>query len=183
MKSDFRKHMERCSKIVSAWPLWKQAILGAHYDTLSVKFYIAARRQHFAKQIRSLLIELDHSSTAGWIDSPHFGKKPYVDQLRTEEAQQDLLDVERADALIMYADNHPSRGGRHTEVGIALAHRKPVIVVGDKENVFHWHPLVTVVSDLEELKTLLKSGAIAKQCLDIRDQQIRRRAYQDDGDD
>lgn len=40
-----------------------------------------------------------------------------------------------------------SRGGRHVEYGIALARGVRVIVVGFRENIFHWLPQVEFHQD------------------------------------
>ena len=44
-----------------------------------------------------------------------------------------------------------SRGGRHVEFGIALARSKRLIVVGHRENVFHWLHMVEFYSEWLEL--------------------------------
>lgn len=67
--------------------------------------------------------------------------------LRGECASQDLADIAAADVLIAFTEpptSAYSRGGRHVELGVALATNKTVIVVGPRENVFHclpglWH--------------------------------------------
>lgn len=65
--------------------------------------------------------------------------------LRAKFARDDVEDVERADVLIAFTEeprSSASRGGRHVELGIALALGKRVIVVGPRENVFCWLPEV-----------------------------------------
>ena len=58
-------------------------------------------------------------------------------------AQDDYADVYEADALIVFTErtrSTHSRGGRHVEVGLALAWGKPVLVVGPLENIFYTLP-------------------------------------------
>lgn len=65
--------------------------------------------------------------------------------LRAKFAQDDVEDVELSDMLIAFTEeprSSASRGGRHVELGIALALAKRVIVVGPRENVFCWLPEV-----------------------------------------
>lgn len=65
--------------------------------------------------------------------------------LRSKFAQDDFEDVAAAELVISFTEpprsNH-SRGGRHVEFGIALANKASVIVVGHRENIFHWLPNV-----------------------------------------
>lgn len=73
-------------------------------------------------------------------------------------ATTDLQDIERCDVLVLFtapsvglAPVQNVSGGRHVETGFALALKKPVIVVGDPENVFHrMGARVTVVPDWHE---------------------------------
>lgn len=75
-------------------------------------------------------------------------------------AAQDVADLRRADVFIAFTGTAaaPGRGGRHVELGIALAHEIPVIVVGDPEHLFHHLAGVDVVDDwpaaLQRLRAL-----------------------------
>lgn len=66
--------------------------------------------------------------------------------LRQQFAQDDWEDVNAADLVISFTEvprsGKPNRGGRHVEFGIALANSARVIVVGHRENIFHWLPCV-----------------------------------------
>ena len=61
-------------------------------------------------------------------------------------AEDDFLDVFGANMLIAFSEEPrtggASRGGRHVELGLALAWGKEIIVVGPRENVFHTLPQV-----------------------------------------
>ena len=55
-------------------------------------------------------------------------------------AEDDVEDVGNADTLIFFSEppeSHSKRGGRHVEFGMALALKKRIIVIGNRENVFH----------------------------------------------
>lgn len=56
-------------------------------------------------------------------------------------AYKDILQVRGADAMVFFAE-HPDtatvRGGRHVEFGIALERGIPILVIGPKENIFHY---------------------------------------------
>lgn len=60
-------------------------------------------------------------------------------------AVEDIEDIDASDALVAFTeapDSHHGRGGRHVELGYAIARGKSVIVCGPRENVFCWLPLV-----------------------------------------
>jgi hypothetical protein len=62
---------------------------------------------------------------------------------RAQFAQEDYDDVRDASIVISFTEpprSNASRGGRHVEFGIALATGSRVIVVGHRENIFHWLP-------------------------------------------
>jgi hypothetical protein len=69
---------------------------------------------------------------------------PRVDHLRKRFARDDYDDVTNADVLIAFTEeprgdaSGASRGGRHVELGIAIGQRKPVYIVGPRENIFCW---------------------------------------------
>jgi hypothetical protein len=75
--------------------------------------------------------------TARWLDGDLGGARVM--------AAIDFDDVKRSHALVAWADapvefsphKFAARGGRHVEVGLALAWGIPVYVVGPRENVFH----------------------------------------------
>tara|TARA_Y100000310_G_scaffold339889_1_gene433991 strand:- start:807 stop:1202 length:396 start_codon:yes stop_codon:yes gene_type:complete len=77
--------------------------------------------------------------TSNWLREPEVrvedGREDWVLRAR---ANEDRIDVERSDALVVFTDTPSTTGGRHVEVGIALAHRIPVYVIGPQENVFHY---------------------------------------------
>tara|TARA_Y100000310_G_scaffold315082_1_gene365235 strand:+ start:1089 stop:1481 length:393 start_codon:yes stop_codon:yes gene_type:complete len=77
--------------------------------------------------------------TSNWLREPEVrvedGREEWVLRAR---ANEDRIDVERSDTVIVFTDTPSTTGGRHVEVGIALAHRIPVFIIGPRENVFHY---------------------------------------------
>lgn len=66
-------------------------------------------------------------------------------KLRTQFALDDWEDVNAAELVISFTEpprSKANRGGRHVEYGIALANKVRVMVVGHRENIFHWLPCV-----------------------------------------
>lgn len=79
----------------------------------------------------------------------------------------DLIDAQESECFISFTeppDSDASRGGRHVEFGVILGldeidksreggHR--VIVVGHRENIFHWMPVVEFAPTWEDAKELI----------------------------
>jgi nucleoside 2-deoxyribosyltransferase len=62
-------------------------------------------------------------------------------------AQQDWWDIGACDVFIFWAepeDKPLPRGGRHFEMGVAVSLGKPVIVIGEPENIFHYLPGINI---------------------------------------
>ena len=49
---------------------------------------------------------------------------------------ENIEDLTRAGTLLLFTRTPSTTGGRHTELGMALALRKRIIVIGPRENVF-----------------------------------------------
>lgn len=78
--------------------------------------------------------------------------------LRRKFAQDDWEDVSTAEIVISFTEpprSKATRGGRHVEFGIALAKGSRVIVVGHRENIFHWLPRVEFCPTWEDALRLL----------------------------
>lgn len=116
-----------------------------------MKIYLAATYSKYPimQQITTRLMSLGFEVTSRWIQG--LAGTPQHDAL------QDVQDVLRADTLIFFSDTpmtmddlkYQSKGGRHTELGISIATGKRIILVGERENVFHHLPNVEVVADTE----------------------------------
>lgn len=121
--------------------------------------YIAARysRRREAVKLAKQLESRGHTVTARWLEGDHRLPRE-ADENRASRwsklATDDFEDVEGCDVLIFLSepkDGSSTRGGRHVEVGLALAWGRRVIIVGRRENIFHWLPQVEVVSEIEEV--------------------------------
>lgn len=111
-------------------------------------WYISARFDRRVEMlgIRAELQAIGHWVTSGWLDL-HSGTAPetYTNEemranpLRFEQfARSDIDDLSRATAVLAFSSGDGSgSGGRHIEVGYALACSLPVFLIGPRENVFH----------------------------------------------
>lgn len=127
--------------------------------------YLAARysRREELCNYRTQLQALGHTVQARWLDGGHQladngtpigdsgerlveeGKDLHAAILRQKFANDDWEDVNAAELVISFTEaprSSANRGGRHVEFGIALANKARVIVVGYRENIFHWLPQV-----------------------------------------
>lgn len=96
-----------------------------------------------------------HEITARWI----YGNEE--DQEREESAIMDYDDVKAADCIVKFAQPYGSLnkgGGRHTELGLALAWGKRCIVVDNKEQIFHWLPQIEYYASWPEVLKVLTNG-------------------------
>lgn len=63
---------------------------------------------------------------------------------------EDFKNIDEADFFILFKPKEwhrkPTTGGHHVETGYAQARGKPVIIFGERENVFHYRPGVVVAS-------------------------------------
>lgn len=70
------------------------------------------------------------------------------------EARKDLLDVSAANVFVALnpaAWSNQGTGGRHVELGYALALQKPIVLRGARSNVFHHLPRIRVVDSDETM--------------------------------
>lgn len=75
--------------------------------------------------------------------------------LRSKFALDDWEDVNSAELVLSFTEaprSKANRGGRHVEYGIALANKARVVVVGFRENIFHWLEWVEFFQTWEEAK-------------------------------
>ncbi len=106
-----------------------------------------------AQQLRTEIEFAGFPVTSTWIRQP--------DTLSDEFARVDLADVSRACVLVAYNPpeyKNAGTGGRHVELGYALALGKPVVLIGEPSNIFHYLSTVQVCADsLAEILTALRA--------------------------
>ncbi|MBI1374266.1 MAG: hypothetical protein GC159_16240 [Phycisphaera sp.] len=131
-----------------------------------MKLFVASHSRELAKDLKATLMEAGHEVTARWIDEDtkfHRGLSAYTDEERTQLAIMDEEDVRNAtDGLVLISEEEGRTvpGGKHVEAGIALALNRSVYVVGRRENIFHWHPRVTVLADVDALLSRIGPASV-----------------------
>jgi hypothetical protein len=137
------------------------------------------RREELRDYSEHLITRLGIQTTSRWLFSEHVMLgDPNTPEGRAQNmrfAIEDLEDVMDADTIIGFTEEKftsyeqvtddlcyvgsdhlgtligAARGGRHVEFGYAAALNKRLIVVGPRENVFHWLPEVEQYDSFSEL--------------------------------
>lgn len=118
-----------------------------------MKIYLAARysrRQEMADYAQMLTV-MGYEVTSRWLLGHHHDWTGESDPLWKSFALADFEDVDKADAVISFT--HPrgtltTGGGRHSEFGYGYSKGKRMIIIGERENIFHHLPGVEVYPDL-----------------------------------
>lgn len=119
-----------------------------------MKIYLAARfsRLEEMRKYAEELIEDGHEITSSW----NFGGEEGL--TFTDIALLDVKDVLSADAVVSFTEPYGSSnpgGGRHVEFGVALATKKKLFIVGEREQVFHWWPTIVQFPHFKHLRNHL----------------------------
>ena len=137
-----------------------------------MKVYLAARfsRREEMRRYAGELAELGHEVTARWVVGPpqashHPDQVSGHSQAYEERVSvEDLKDVADATCIVCFSEQPRStntRGGRHVEFGLAVAGEKRIILVGPRENVFHFLPQVENFTDWAGVRKMLKAERAA----------------------
>lgn len=109
------------------------------------KFYLCGRygRKEELQECAIELRNMGHIVVSSWVDfDDNLNECNLSDKEKCEIAMIDIEDLESADILVVFSEEENStqkgRGGRHVEMGMAIALRKDIDVIGPKENIFHY---------------------------------------------
>lgn len=132
-----------------------------------MKIYLAARytRNEEMQSVAPLLAAHGHIVTSRW----HTGAHKMDDGIAPDSgvglaqaqrfAGEDLEDLMAASCVISFTEpaRTPTRGGRHVEFGYGLAYEKRMIIVGEREHIFHYLPQVMQFADTNALMRWIES--------------------------
>lgn len=148
-----------------------------------MRIYLAARYSRRVElcAYRDQLVLDGHTVTSRWLAGKHqldsngrpigddgesliegtgFSAEVAAAKMRERFAAVDLADVRACSVLVSFTESPTAtygRGGRHVEFGYALALRKKLIVVGHRENLFHFLPGVRFCPTWEDCVELLRA--------------------------
>jgi hypothetical protein len=127
-----------------------------------MKIYIAASypRKAEAKTLALILAGHGHTIVSTWTemdegynnDGIRERESTYQYHKRLQAAAiRDVKQVKECDVIISFTDgeNQLTRGGRHSEFGIAVGLNKKLICIGPKEHVLHYLPNINEFADLD----------------------------------
>lgn len=119
-----------------------------------MRWYLAAQfaRQEEMRRKAAQLQESGQEVTSRWIYSGG-AVRDMTDEERENQAISHMEDIVKSDGIIIFTKDdegaYPSLGGRHVEFGAGLGTNKTMVVVGPRENIFHWLPNVQVFETFE----------------------------------
>lgn len=136
---------------------------------MGMRWYLAARYSRNGEMVEfaDTLRMLGQVVTCRWpfrgVDEEWRNSDQVPDDLRTQLAVEDFEDLVVSDGVISFTEiprdttKRPAKGGRHVEFGLGLALNKRMVVIGPKENIFHYLPSIEVYETKEEFLDVLAS--------------------------
>lgn len=106
-----------------------------------MRVYIGGAFDH-VPELRAYATELQvagHEVTSHWMYEPpiRHDDPEHVAWERRARCNDDVLDIERSDAVVIITRWPSTTGGYHTELGIAIGKRIPIITLGPLPNVYY----------------------------------------------
>ena len=129
-----------------------------------MRIYLAAKysRNPEMRIFRDHVESFGHTVTSRWINGNHELSGANDDVERMRFAIEDWIDLHDSHVVFWFSEPEAvegrNRGGRHVEFGLAIAWGIRIIVIGRKENVFHYLPEVTHVQDITDALNCLMEG-------------------------
>ena len=126
---------------------------------MSESIYLAGRygRKAEIKEAADILETKGYRIASRWVYN--VGEEPTSIRHRYLEAIRDYHNLAEADIFMAFTEDPESawvRGSRHVEMGLAIAWRKDIIVIGPKENIFcHLPGIMKVYCNWEEYQETL----------------------------
>jgi len=109
---------------------------------MSFRVYLAANFE-MQETLRGLRDQINRTPgfrcVSAWLDAKTMAFPRGPDEAR-DAAVMDSEGVESCDIFVAISNGQLGRGGRDSELGMALALEKMVVLVGQPMHVFHYHP-------------------------------------------
>jgi len=102
------------------------------------------------EEIAKRLRDEGYDITSRWVYGEEEGKT------NEDIAIFDIDDLDDADTVISFTQPYGTMykgGGRNVEFGYGYAENKRMILIGERENVFHWLPSVEQFNTIEDFLT------------------------------
>lgn len=143
-----------------------------------MRVYLAARysRKDELLGYATELAELGIEVTSRWIQGLHEIPPEGIEVDSHEHyqwcAEDDLADLDAADVLVAFTEPEGliagrGRGGRHVELGYAIAKGKPVLICGHRENVFCHLSEIEFTSNWLAARNAIVAEAMARDFVEV----------------
>lgn len=121
-----------------------------------MKVYISSHCIHAARHVASELCFL-HEIVSRWHDGsrPMGRSRDKSHEQKQKIAIENIDEVSQADVLVLISAPGMTPGGKFIEAGVAIGNDIPVIVLGERENLMLFHPMVHVAETVFEVRGLL----------------------------
>lgn len=119
-----------------------------------MRLYIAGSDQKAAGRVAGMCEVAGHQIGSSWLEEDFSNSSGYDDETKERIALLDVHEVGECDALVCLADVRRIPGGKFVEVGVALGLGKRVFLLGHRENLLMYHPLVTQFDSAEDFLTM-----------------------------
>lgn len=119
--------------------------------TRKPQYYLASafKRKAEMAECRAIMQAAGYNVVARWIDEEaESDDAAPTDDYRMECALTDLQDVAACDVFVCFIGGVGA--GHHTELGLALAGGKRIVLIGQKNNIFHYLPLLEYYTDFAD---------------------------------
>lgn len=145
---------------------------------MSAKVYIAAPfpDQHLVRDIKKKVEKAGYTVTSRWIDSQvqQAIGDPDNEEILREQAGKDVQDVYDCQILVLI-NSSMSQGGKEVETGMAMAWAKPIILVGERSNIFHYLHIPRVPNIEEAIELMDKWVQDYKDQLELESKDIAKK--------
>jgi hypothetical protein len=135
-----------------------------------IRVYIAtdSREREYARFLQELCRANNIEVTSRWIDDESFDNDSVDEEYLASWSINDLVDVVKSDVLLLFNPGkykNSGTGGRHVEVGCAITSDIPIVLLGDRTNIFHYHPSVAhyPIETDPDLISIIKHNAYEKR--------------------
>lgn len=110
------------------------------------------------------LVKLGYQVISTWTEEAANGVcslKDFEHNYHLEVSERDIREIDQCDILVLFTvdpDEYTRRGGRHFESGYAYGINKRLVIIGPRENIFHYLPGVDVYDTWEQFVGTLENG-------------------------
>lgn len=123
-----------------------------------MKVYVASHDRWNAHAAAGRLIDAKIDVTSRWHTKEFLPSSDHTESERADIATEDYDDITIADALVLLSGPDKYSGGKFVEAGIAIGQNKPVFVIGRRENMLMWLPIIKAFETIDDFIAFAKAN-------------------------